>query len=122
MEKKTMLMSAWIFMAGVSAGLEAANAVEPDRLAFGPFELANKEREARLMVGCDEPPEVRDAVKALADLVERKTGVRMKYSTYSSAMAGDVFVSTQPWAAKGAWFVKLKNNIVAIHGSDFEGT
>ena len=25
-------------------------------------------------------------------------------------------------AAEGAWFVKLKNNIVAIHGSDFAGT
>ena len=46
----------------------------------------------------------------------------MKYSTWLSPVGGDVFVSTQPWAAKGAWFVKLKNNIVAIHGSDFAGT
>jgi len=91
---------------------------EPDRLAFGPFELANPDREARLMVGCDETPELRTAVKALAALVERKTGVKLKYSTYSSPLGGDVFVSTQPWAAKGAWFVKLKNNILAIHGSD----
>ena len=44
----------------------------------------------------------------------------MKYSTWLSPVGGDVFVSTQPWAAKGAWFVKLKNNIVVIHGSDFE--
>ena len=93
-------------------------AVEPDKLDFGPFELANPDREARLMVGCDETPELRAAVKSLAELVERKTGVKLKYSTYSSPMAGDVFVSTQPWAAKGAWFVRLKNNIVAIHGSD----
>ena len=93
-------------------------AAEPDKLDFGPFELANPDREARLMVGCDETPELRAAVKSLAELVERKTGVKLKYSTYSSPMAGDVFVSTQPWAAKGAWFVRLKNNIVAIHGSD----
>ena len=62
---------------------------------------------------------------AVADMlaeVEAKTGIRVKYSAWSSPVAGDVFISTQPWAAKGAWFVKLKNNIIAIHGSDFEGT
>lgn len=28
---------------------------EPERLDFGPFELANPSREARIMVGPDEP-------------------------------------------------------------------
>lgn len=106
----------------LAGGTAWGHAVEPEKLDFGPFELANPAREARLMVGCDETPELRAAVKELADLVERKTGVKMKYSTYSSPMGGDVFVSTQPWAAKGAWFVRLRNNIVAIHGSDPQGT
>ena len=109
------MISALLFAAAI---VSLGAAVEPDRLDFGPFELANPNREARLMVGCDETPELRAAVRSLAELVERKTGVKMKYSSYSSPMGGDVFVSTQPWAAKGAWFVRLKNNIVAIHGSD----
>ena len=113
-------------LAALSAGWLALAAeghvVEPEKLDFGPFELANPLREARIMVGCDETAELRQAVKELAALVERKTGVKLKYSTYSSPMAGDVFVSTQPWAAKGAWFVRLRNNIVAIHGSDPSGT
>ena len=97
-------------------------AVEPERLDFGPFEMANPAREARIKIGSDETPEVQAAIRELAADVERKTGVKMKYSSYSSPIAGDVFVSTQPWSTKGAWFVKLKNNIVAIHGSDAEGT
>lgn len=96
--------------------------VEPVKLDFGPFELANPAREARIMIGRDETPELRAAVREMAAEIERKTGVKMKYSSYSSPLAGDVFVSTQPWAAKNAWFVKLKNNIVAIHGSDPAGT
>ena len=113
------MISALLFAAAI---VSLGAAVEPDRLDFGPFELANPNREARLMVGCDETPELRAAVRSLAELVERKTGVKLKYSTYSSPMGGDVFVSTQPWAAKGAWFVRLKNNIVAIHGSDPKAT
>mgnify|MGYP004626474197 CR=1 FL=1 len=53
-------------------------------MEFGPFELANPVREARVKLGPDETEEVRAAV------------------------GDDVFVSTQPWAAKTAWFVKLK--------------
>ena len=104
------------------AASDSAYLVEPEKLDFGPFELANPKREARLMVGRDETKELRAAVEELAAEVERKTGVKMKRSSYSSPIGGDVFVSTQPWAAKGAWFVRLKNNIVAIHGSDPEGT
>ena len=93
-----------------------------NQLDFGPFELANPAREARVKLGPDETPEVREAVAGMLAEVEAKTGVKVGYSTWSSPVGGDVFVSTQPWAAKGAWFVKLKNNIVAIHGSDFDGT
>lgn len=100
----------------VSAG------AEPPHLDFGPFELANPMREARIKVGPDESDAVRAEVSKLVSLIENKTGIRVRYSNYSSPIAGDVFVSTQPWAAKGAWFVRLKNNVVAVHGSDFEGT
>ena len=105
-----------------AASLAAIADVEPEKLDFGPFELANPAREARVKLGPDEPEEVKKAVADMLSEVEAKTGVKVKYSTWSSPVGGDVFVSTQPWAAKGAWFVKLKNNIVAIHGSDFDGT
>lgn len=112
----------WCLLAVAPLVCAAARPVMPDRLAFGPYELANPAREARVKLGPDEPPAVRRAVADMLAEVEAKTGVRVKYSTWSSPVGGDVFVSTQPWAAEGAWFVKLKNNIVAIHGSDFAGT
>ena len=114
----------WIvcFLAMASALADVNCLVTPIRLDFGPFELVNPAREARVKLGPDETPEVRRAVSDMLAEVEAKTGVKVRYSTWSSPVGGDVFVSTQPWAAKGAWFVKLKNNIVAIHGSDFEGT
>ena len=105
-----------------STAFAAFASVEPDKLDFGPFELANPAREARVKLGPDETPEIKKAVADMLAEVEAKTGVKVKYSTWSSPVGGDVFISTQPWAEKGAWFVKLKNNIVAIHGSDFEGT
>ncbi len=108
------------FSTMVCCGLAAP--VEPERLDFGPFELASPAREARVKLGPDETKEVRAAVAELVADIARRTGVTLKYSTYSSPIGGDVFVSTQPWAAKAAWFVRLKNNIVAIHGSDAEGT
>ena len=109
-------------LAAVSCAQGAMRPVTPERLDFGPFELANPAREARVKLGPDETPAVRKAVADMLAEVEAKTGVKVKYTGWSSPIAGDVFVSTQPWAAKGAWFVKLKNNIVAIHGSDFAGT
>ena len=107
---------------GLPQGVAAVSPTMPERLDFGPYELASPVREARVKLGPDETPEVRKAVADMLVEVEAKTGVKVKYSTWSSPVAGDVFVSTQPWAAKGAWFVRLKNNIIAIHGSDFEGT
>ena len=100
----------------------AARRVEPEKLDFGPYELANPAREARVKLGPDETPEVKRAVAEMLAEVARKTGVNVRYSNYSSPIAGDVFVSTQPWAAPAAWFIRLKNNVVAIHGSDAAGT
>ena len=115
---RSRLISCGVLLVAVSALAGA----EPQRLGFGPFELASPLREARVKIGPDEPESVRREVAQLVEDVERRTGVKLKYSDYSSPIGGDVFVSTQPWAAKGAWFVRLKNNIVAIHGSDFDGT
>ena len=115
-------MKVRMLMAGLLVPAALWAAAEPEKVDFGPFEMANPAREARIRLGPDETKAVKEAVAAMAADVERKTGVKMKYSSYSSPIAGDVFVSTQPWTAKGAWFVKLKNMIVAIHGSDEEGT
>ena len=97
-------------------------AAERTELDFGPFELANTNREARILIGTDETSELRETAKKLVEAVRRKTGVTLKYSSYSSPLGGDIFVSTQPWAAQGAWFVRLTNSIVAVHGSDPAGT
>ena len=74
-----------------------ASSVTPDRLDFGPYELANPHREARVKLGPDETPAVKKAVADMMAEVEAKTGIKVKYSTWSSPAAGDVFVSTQPW-------------------------
>ena len=112
----------WVMLVLMTPAMGTPCAPLPERLDFGPFELANPAREARVKLGPDETPEVKKAVADMLAEVEAKTGVKVKYSTWSSPVGGDVFVSTQPWAAKGAWFVKLKNNIIAIHGADFKGT
>lgn len=77
---------------------------------------------ARFKIGPDEPDSVKAAVAELSEAVRLRTGTTMERSSWSSPVAGDVFVSTQSWAAKGAWFVREKNGILAVHGSDFEGT
>ena len=117
---KRLALGILLALAAARCGLAAP--VEPEKLAFGPFELASPARAARVMLGPDETKEVRAAVAELVADIAHRTGVTLQYSTYSSPIGGDVFVSTQPWAAKAAWFVRLKNNIVAIHGSDAEGT
>ena len=44
--------------------------VVPDRLDFGPYELASPVREARVKLGPDETPAVRKAVADMLDEVE----------------------------------------------------
>ena len=92
----------WIvcFLAMSSALADANCLVKPIRLDFGPFELASQNREARVKLGPDEPSEVRKAVADMLAEVEAKTGVKVKYSTWSSPVGGDVFVSTQPWGRR----------------------
>ena len=78
-------------------------------IAFASCVCAEETHPARFKIGPDEPDSVKAAVGELAEEVRRRTGVAMAYST-------------QPWAAKAAWFIKEKNGILAVHGSDFEGT
>ena len=94
----------------------------PEKTDFDTFDLTNPERTTLVHLGPDENEAVKKEVAALVAEVKAKTGVTLGSTGASSALAGEVFVSTQPWAAKNAWFVKLKNSILAIHGSDFEGT
>ena len=49
--------------------------VSSDRLDFGPYELANPRREARVKLGPDETPEIKKAVADMLAEVEAKTGV-----------------------------------------------
>ena len=94
----------------------------PEKTDFDSFDLTSPVRTTLVRLGPDEDDAVKAEVAALVAEVKAKTGVELAYAGGSSALAGEVFVSTQPWAAKNAWFVKLKNSILAIHGSDFEGT
>lgn len=50
------------------------------------------------------------------------TGVAVETPRYELASAGDFFVATEPWAAKGAWTIRLRNGVICIHGSDVAGT
>ena len=76
----------WIacFLAMVSAFADTNCFVRPDRLDFGPFELANPVREARVKLGPDETPAVKsvtfvpvkggnyDSLRSAARRVEQK--------------------------------------------------
>ena len=61
-------------------------------------------------------------MRELAGEVKRVTGVDVEVRFYSPAFEGDFFVATEPWAAKGAWTIGLRNGIIGIHGSDTAGT
>ena len=55
--------------------------------------------------------------------VKRITGVELLKPTYAGTpMAGDIFLTTQPWDAPGAWRMKLEHGVVEIHGADDAGT
>ena len=91
-------------------------------LLTSAFTLVGKDCEAWVKLGPDEPESVKVAVREMCEVVKARTGRALNYSRYSSPLAGDVFVSTQPWDAKEAWFVRTKNGVLAIHGSDVKGT
>ena len=75
-----------------------------------------------IKLGPDESEEVRAAAEELRLALCAEQDGEVRYSTASSPLGGDVFISTQPYAAKGCWRVERKHRILCIHGSDFAAT
>ena len=82
----------------------------------------NDPRPFRIHNGPDETPATKAMMRELAAEVKRVTGVEVEILGYAPAFAGDFFVATEPWDAKGAWTIGLRNGIIGIHGSDVSGT
>ena len=82
----------------------------------------NDLRPFRIHNGPDETPATRAMMRELAEEVKRVTGVQVEVLGYAPAFAGDFFVATEPWTAKEAWTIGLRNGIIGIHGSDVAGT
>ena len=70
----------------------------------------------------DETKATYGMMKELAAEIKRVTGVNAEIKGYAPAFAGDFYVSTQPWAAKGAYAYGVRNGVMGIHGSDVQGT
>ena len=70
----------------------------------------------------DETPATKAMFRELAAEVKRVTGVAVEVLSYAPAFAGDFYVSTQPWDAKGAWTVGNRNGVMGIHGADVKAT
>jgi hypothetical protein len=82
----------------------------------------NDSRPFRIHRGPDETAATKAMIDELAREVKRVTGVSMEIKGYDTAKSGNIFVATQPWDAKGAWTIGVRNGIVGIHGSDVKGT
>ena len=61
-------------------------------------------------------------MKELAAEIARVTGVKASVLGYAPAFMGDFYVSTQPWAAKGAYTYGNRNGVMGIHGADVQAT
>ena len=82
----------------------------------------NDPRPFRIHGSSDETPATKAMYRELAAEVKRVTGVDVQVLGYAPAFAGDFYVSTQPWDAKGAWTLGNRNGIMGIHGSDVQAT
>ena len=82
----------------------------------------NDERPFRIHGSPDETKATYEMMRELAAEVKRITGVKVEVKSYAPAFAGDFYVSTQPWAEKGAWTYGVRNGIMGFHGSDTVGT
>ena len=82
----------------------------------------NDPRPFRIHGSSDETPTTKAMYRELAAEVKRVTGVDVQVLGYAPAFAGDFYVSTQPWDAKGAWTLGNRNGIMGIHGSDVQAT
>ncbi len=82
----------------------------------------NDPRPFRIHGSPDETPATKAMYRELAAEVKRVTGVDVQVLGYAPAFAGDFYVSTQPWDAKGAWTLGNRNGVMGIHGSDVQAT
>ncbi len=82
----------------------------------------NDPRPFRIHGSPDETPATRAMYKEFAAEVKRVTGVTVEVLGYAPAFAGDVYVSTQPWAAEGAWTFGVRNGMIGVHGADVKAT
>ena len=72
--------------------------------------------------GRAETPETKRLMAVLSNEIHRVTGVVVPVSGYAVTLAGDFFVSTQPWAATNSWYIVLRNGIIGIHGASPSAT
>ena len=70
----------------------------------------------------DETPATYAMMKELAAEISRVTGVTVDVIRYAPAFAGDFYISTQPWDAKGAYTYGVRNGVLGIHGADTKAT
>jgi len=82
----------------------------------------NDPRPFRIHGSKDETKATQAMMRELADEIARVTGVKPTIVGYAPAFAGDFYVSTQPWAAKGAYTYGVRNGVMGFHGSDVQGT
>ena len=101
----------------------AAAAAFAGPLAAETFSIErNDPRPFRIHASKDETKATYALMRTLAAEVKRVTGVEVQVLGYAPAFAGDFYVSTQPWDAKGAWKYGLRNGVMYFHGSDVAGT
>ena len=82
----------------------------------------NDPRPFRIHGSPDETKATYAMMKELAAEIARVTGVKVTVQGYAPAFAGDFYVSTQPWAAKGAYTYGARNGVMGFHGADVEAT
>ena len=84
------------------------------------FRVEPGERKARVFSWwADRGPEINEAHAMIVRELKRVTGVEVEIAGYANTpMAGDIYVSTQPWDAPGAWRMKLEHGVIEIHGAD----
>ena len=78
----------------------------------------NDPRPFRIHGSPDETKATYGMMKELAAEIKRVTGVEARIQQYAPAFAGDFYVSTQPWAAKGSYTYGIRNGVVGFHGAD----
>lgn len=82
----------------------------------------NDPRPFRIHASHDETKATYALMRELAAEIKRVTGVTAEVIPYAPAFGGDFYVSTQPWAAKGAYTYGVRNGVMGFHGSDVKGT